>query len=240
MTCRARDATSEYGNQPLSQTMELGRNMNVPLSTLRDFATDQALVLYYVIASIRRHDGQFIHTGCGPNFQGHAITLCTCKHRMRTSIDAQKWTGMWVAGFTSSSTNDGRNFLVYWMQVEHAFASHRDLWFSTALPSETKRAKAAHLSRFGDIFKPRNRTVHPLGPGSYLPPCENHCHAKGWSKDVDYRGYRGRPAALLVGDPVRSFVWSSPLLYRLGRLGRGHRRCALGDLLAHLETGDTQ
>jgi hypothetical protein len=240
MTRRARRIADEHGDQSFPETMELGRNMNVPLSTLRDYATDHALVYYYVVASIRNLDGEFIQIGCGPNFQGGRITLCTCKHRMRTCMDVEEWKGAWIAGFTGVSAWEGRNFLVYLMQVERAFASHRDLWLSTALSSETKRAKAAHLDRFGDVFKPRGKTMAPRDPKSYLPPCGDHRHVRGWEKDVSYEGYSGRPAALLVGDPARSFLWNRPSFYYGGTLGRGHRRCTLGSLLAQLKTGETR
>jgi hypothetical protein len=125
--------------------MELGRNMNRPLSRLYDCATGQALVYHYVVASIHRHNGEFVQTGCGPNFQGGLITLCTCKHRMRTYMDPDDWNGIWIAGFTSLPTGNGANFLIYLMRVAYAFASQRDLWFSTAIPPAAKRAKAAHL-----------------------------------------------------------------------------------------------
>ena len=141
MTCQGRHATCERGHQPLSQKMKLGRNMDMSLSTLHTLAAGQAIVYCYVIASMRIREGKFVQTGCGPNFEGGLITLCTCKHRMRTAIDIEDWPDAWIAGFTGSSAGEAANFLVYLMQVEHAFASHRDLWFSTALSSETKRAK---------------------------------------------------------------------------------------------------
>jgi hypothetical protein len=159
---------------------------------------------------------------------------------MRTSVDVEQWRGTWIAGFTTVSAGEGVNFLVYLMRVEHAFASHRDLWLSTAVSSKTKRAKAAHLDRFGDIFKPRNKTTDPRATNSYLPPCKDHCHAEGWEKDVSYEGYSGRPAALLVGDSTRSSLWSRPLFYCLDKLGRGQRKCTLDSLLARLRTGEAR
>ena len=241
MTCRVRHAASEHAHQSFPQMMELGQNMNMPRSRLDDCATGYASVYCYVIKTIRKYDGEFVQTGCGPNFQGGLITLCTCKHRMRTSMDVEEWRGTWIAGFTGSSAGERMNFLFYLMRVEHAFASHHDLWFTPAVSSETKQAKAAHLDRFGDIFRPRDGTVDPRDPGSYFPPRADHCHAKAWKQDVSYdKGYGGRPAALLVGDSTRSFLWSRPLLYCSDKLGRGCKKRSLGRLLAQLKTGEPQ
>jgi len=240
MTCRTKCVSTERDHQLFPQATGLGRNMNVPLSRLRARAAGGESIYYYVVTSIRRRNGEFIQKGCGPNFQGGLITLCTCKHRMRTSVDIDEWKGTWIAGFTTSSAGKGRNFLVYLMRVEHAFASHHDLWFSTAISSETKRAKAVHLDRFGDIFRPRNKTTDPRATNSYLPPCKDHCHAERWEKDVSYEGYGGRRAALLVGDLTRSFLWNRPLLYCVDKLGRGQRKCTLDSFLAQLRTGEAQ
>jgi hypothetical protein len=40
--------------------------------------------------SLRLFDGQYSQTASAPNFQGGVITLCTCKHWMRTFKPA-KW-----------------------------------------------------------------------------------------------------------------------------------------------------
>ncbi len=238
MMCQARQRGTEPTHQPFPQAMEPGRNLNLPLSRLSDCAAGQALVYSYVIASMRKRDEEFVQTGCGPNFQGGLITLCTCKHRMRTFLDLDRWNGIWLAGFTSLPTGDGANFLIYLMRVAQAFASQRDLWFSTAIPAGAKRAKAAHLDRFGDIYRPRARRIDPWDKDGYVPPSRNHCHAESWEKDITYEGVGDRRPALLVGDPQNSFLWNRPMICYLGRLHRGQRKCTLDDLLAQLKTGE--
>jgi len=157
MTCQTRYASPERTHQPFPQTAELGQNLNMPLSRLHDCAGGQALVYYYVIASMRKRGEEFVQTGCGPNFQGGLITLCTCKHHLRTFREPDQWNGIWIAGFTSLPTGDGANFLIYLMRVAHAFQSHRDLWFSSAIPAAAKHAKATHRNRFGDIYQPHHK-----------------------------------------------------------------------------------
>jgi hypothetical protein len=219
-------------------TAELCGNLNLPLSRLYDCAARQATVYSYVIASMRQRDGEFIQTGCGPNFQGGVITLCTCKHWMRTFLDPDRWHGVWIAGFTSLPTGEGANFLIYLMRVAHALASHRDLWFSTALPAAVKQRKAADRNRLGDLYQPHHDGIAPWKPDGYVPPCPDHCHARGWAKDIGYKGVRARHAALLVGDPHQSFLWNRPMICYAGRLHRGQRKSTLDDLLAQLKAGE--
>jgi hypothetical protein len=240
--CQTRHANIESDHQPFPQTTELGRNLNLPLSRLYGYAADQASVYYYIIRSMRKRNGEFIQAGCGPNFQGGLITLCTCKHRMRTYMDPDKWRGIWIAGFTGLPTGGGANFLIYLMRVAHAFKSQGDLWFSNDIPPAAKQAKAAHLDRFGDLYKPRSKRIDRWNPAGYVPPTPNHCHAKdrakGWAKDIAYEGVGTRHAALLVGDPQRSFLWNRPMIYCSGRLHRGQKKCTLHDLLAQLKAGE--
>jgi hypothetical protein len=78
----------------------------------------------------------------------------------------------------------------------------------------------------------------PWDKHGYVPPSRNHCHAETWAKDIDYQGVQARHAALLVGDPQKSFLWNRPMIYYLGGLHRGQEKCTLDDLLAHLKTGE--
>ncbi len=238
MKCQAKHTGTEPTHQPFPQTMEPGRNLNMPLSRLCECAASQALVYSYVIASMRKRNGVFVQTGCGPNFQGGLVTLCTCKHRMRTFRDPDQWNGIWIAGFTSLPTGEGVNFLIYLMRVAQAFASQRDLWFSTLIPPGVKQVKAVHRNRFGDLYQPRHKRIAPWKPGEYVPPCRNHCHAEGWARDIAYEGVGARHAALLVGDPHKSFLWNRPMIHCAGRLHRGQRKSTLDDLLAQLKAGE--
>ncbi len=63
------------------------------------------------------------HTGSEPNLDGGRITLCTCKHKMRTSpvfvADGSK-SRIWIAGFSSSKGGE-ENWLFCLMKVDEAF-----------------------------------------------------------------------------------------------------------------------
>jgi hypothetical protein len=211
--------------------------VNLELNALRRQAGPADTVYFYVIQSIVNRGGHFIQTGCGPNFEGGLITLCTCKHRMRTFMDREDWTGKWIAGFTNMATGHGANFLVYLMRVSHAFESHSDLWLSSNIPTTAKQAKAAHANRFGDIYKPRSTLTDPYDPRDYTPPHNDHVHAGRWQRDIAYVGCSGRYASLLVGDPDRSYLWNRPMLIYPFRLSRGQKKCGLDNLLAQLEQG---
>src|SRR5947207_1314946 len=89
----------------------------------------------YIVKSVRMDDsGQhFEQFGAAPNFQGGCLTLCTCKHQMRTSLGCRDWAGTWVAGFTSrcldvDAVSKRRHWLFYLTRVRKAYASHAELW----------------------------------------------------------------------------------------------------------------
>ncbi len=239
MSCRAKCSANENDYQPFPKSGRLAGNKNLSISTLRKHVTGQATVYYYIITSIKNRDGHFIQTGCGPNFQGDYVTLCTCKHLMRTFLDTSNWRDKWVAGFTGVTTGQGRNFLVYLMKVSQAFESHYDLWFDKHIPLKTKRAKAAHLHKLGDIYKPRRRVKNQFDhdPQDYLPPHSNHVHARGWERDVVYRIRSGRVAALLVGNQMYSFLWNRPMIEYVSKLHRGQKKCKIHSLLGQLKEG---
>ena len=72
--------------------MALAQNLN--LSRLKKRIHDRAEVVYcYVVRTIKRNEQQFRQEGCAPNFQGGRISLCTCKHHMRTFMSASSWKG---------------------------------------------------------------------------------------------------------------------------------------------------
>lgn len=232
--------SDEAGCQPFPRTGRLRKALNVNLPTLRKhLARESADINPYVVRTVNYSNGRFIQTGSGPNFQGGLITLCTCKHQMRSWLDIHDWPGRWVAGFTRVGAVDRANYLVYLMKVGEAYASHQDLWSSSRLPWKTKKAKAAHLHSLGDMFQPNSLAENPFDYRSYVAPRSDHSHAPNneWHKDIDY-GSR-RPAALLVGHVDFSFLWDSPVL----RLPVGHQlprnpsRLAIRDLLSQLEPG---
>ena len=223
--------------QPFPCEEKFGLALDQTIETVVNrISLESSKVYYYVVAAVQTRDGLFVQTGCGPNFQGDCITLCTCKHLMRTGLDVDNWNGQWIAGFTSRKAGGGRNYLVYLMRVGQAFGSHMDLWLSPSIPVHVKQAKAARLHRFGDIFQPIEGKEDPFDPRSYHSPIESHCHfdpAK-WHKDICYQGFSRRRAALLVGDAEHSLVWNHLRIYSHHQIGKGHKKNALTDFLAQL------
>jgi hypothetical protein len=198
---------------------------------------DNPDVYLYVIASIAYRDRRFRQRGTGPNFQGGLITLCTCKHFMRSSMDVCEWRGKWIAGFTSKTCvkepQEG-NYLVYLMKVSEAFESFDKLW-NNNIPDKTKKAKAAHLHRLGDVYKPTHEGIKPYKADEYEPPCTNHSHSECWRTDIEYgSGHSGRHAALLVGDKKKSFLWDKPKIRYPRQLPRNCQKLKLNDLLDRL------
>jgi hypothetical protein len=222
-------------SQPFPQT---GQNLNLSLNDLRrKIGKTPATVYSYIVATVKNSEGHFIQTGSAPNFQDDVISLCTCKHRMRTSLDKELWIGTWVAGFTGKKEGKGKNALIYLMKVGIAFESYYDLWNSKEISWKTKQDKLAHKDKFGDIFKPKDTYSGPFDYQSYEPPCEEHSHYKDdkWHNDIDYKkGYKERKPALLIGDKQYSFLWNKwnkPMLFYPRQLSRGYEKVDLQRLL---------
>ena len=217
--------------------------IDVDLDELRELCADALGLntLYsYVITSVELHDGRFVQKGSAPNWQGKYVTLCTCKHRMRTSVSCKAWPGRWVAGFTSRRKVPPPHKLVYLMRVGWAFDSHLNMWRSPDLPQDMKRAKAAHLDKYGDLFWPRSPSLGHDSPArhkksSYKPPIVGHVHEHGYENDIHHFGFSGRPAALLVGDPDYTFIWRGPSVSTDRQLWIGHKKWALRDFLSQLK-----
>jgi len=191
-------------HQPFPSKGKLAGGLNTPLSVLRQrVGAEEATVYSYVVRSIENEGGNFVQTGSAPNFQGDLITLCTCKHQMRTYRSPYGWEGLWIAGFTSVGIFDERNALVYLTRIAHAFESHHDLWYSQDILETAKQAKSARSSRYGDLFQPLERLSDPFDPRDYYQPCSGHSHCgdNSWHGDVNYAGRSGRKAALLAGRP---------------------------------------
>ncbi len=166
-------------SQPFPSTGTLAQNRNSNLSLLKNlYHNNDATVYYYVIATVVNEDQNFIQTGCGPNFQGGYISLCTCKHYIRTFLTLDQWIGKWIAGFSGLNAGNGRNALVYLMRIEYAYPSHASIWFSKDLPRRTIRAKAATNNKFGDIFEPISEYSHEYDPDYYKTPTD-HVHQRG-------------------------------------------------------------
>jgi hypothetical protein len=235
------DRKSKLNYQQYPKTGRLADNMNLDLKKLKErIIFGQAEVYCYVIATIKNSNGHFLQTGSAPNFQGDLISLCTCKHFMRTFMDTEDWEGKWIAGFSGVAAGNGNNVLVYIMKVGHAFKSQQSLWFSDEISEEAKQAKIAQVSQFGDIYEPLNEISDPFAILSYKNPVKNHVHAEnnGWHKDINYEGCKGRKAALLVGDKDYSFLWDEPLIYYKESLHRGQKKSDLQTLIGEQLTGN--
>jgi hypothetical protein len=244
--CRSKKGNDniEQVHQPFPRTGRLAENLNLSLDELLlKTGGNQATVYSYIIASVTNHEGNFVQKGSAPNFQGDLITLCNCKHRMRTFYDIPEWKDKWIAGFTGAKAGNGSNVLVYLMKVGIAFESYCDLWFSEDLPEAAKQAKSANKNKFGDVFQPKSKLTDKRDKfdfGHYVLPVGNHVHANpqnpdGWHKDINYeKGVCGRKAALLTGDEQYSFLWDKPKLFRSRQLHRGQTK----DNLQSLLTGD--
>ena len=222
---------NENAYQHMPSQGRLAKSLNLPhealLERIDPFLEDT--VYSYVVDTVEYENGRLYQTGSGPNFQGGMITLCSCKHLMRTYPSIQP--GVWIAGFTSYRVMD-RNWLFYLMRVSWAFESHRDFWFSDDVSGETKRAKAADSDRFGDIYQPVGESGNPYSYRSYLEPCKNHVHCEpgDWRKDIQYMNQHRKRPALLVGDPEYSFLWDRISLKCPYKLGRGQKKDNLSAL----------
>jgi hypothetical protein len=205
-------AASPRPRQPFPRAGTLAANLNLSLAALRDTLRRESGPVYcYVETSIKYGTSGFVQEGSGPNFQGDLVTLCTCKHSMRSSRELSEWPGVWIAGFTSVSLNPAEhiNYLAYLMKVAEAYPSQIDLW--NALPPSVREAKAADRDRLGDLYRPKPSLSDPFGPQSYVPPLPDHSHCDEWQHDLDSVDYGRRPS-LLVGDRRFSFLWSQPLI----------------------------
>ena len=221
-----------YQAMPVQGRLSTNLNLSpeILLERIEDF--EDSAVYSYIVDTVEYEDGLLYQTGSGPNFQGDLVTLCSCKHMMRTFLDVESWRGVWVAGYTSSR-DLGSNRLFYLMRVSQAFRSHYDLWNSDSISTSTKTAKAAHLDRFGDLYRPDREEIRPYISWHYAAPCKDHVHCEpgDWHKDIRYRAWYGRRPALLVGDPEFSFLWNRPLIRSPFKLTRGQRKASLSDLL---------
>jgi len=201
---------------------KLKANMNLTLNELLSrMANDEEEVYAYVLTTLKNMNGEFAQCGCGPNFQGGLITLCTCKYSMRTWRERQDWKGAWIAGFSGINLlGDKKSYLFYLMKVSKSFLSHKEIWDDLTY---ARFAKDARINPLGDIYEPRHDIVaqeKEFDFSNYYPPIETHVHfAKDrWHKDICYQNRFGkRRPTLLVGDERYSFLWRQPVIYFDGK-----------------------
>jgi hypothetical protein len=200
----------------------LAKSANLPLPILASkMQMIEGKAYSYVVRTVSLNEAtNFDQSGSAPNFQGDVLTLCTCKHQMRSRLSVQEWEDdVWLAGFTSRTIHDGRHWLFFLAKVETAYESHSDLW--NDVDADYRREKAAHLNYLGDLFKPTR--PKPIGlarfsAGRYLMPSA-HAHRRypgddGWKHDINYRhAVTSNHAPLLVADPRLTFLWEEPMIY---------------------------
>lgn len=169
-------------------------------------------VFAYVLTTVELRAGRFIQHGCGPNFQGDRITLCTCMNFHRTWPRFK--TGMWVAGLTNL---DSHNCMFYLMRVERTFDSFAAMW-RAPLPFPRIADKSAARDDFGDIYEPRTALsgAAMYTPANYKVPTPKHKHMPtAWKNDIGFRRPTAagpQPHKLLLGKPGNSYLWTQPAL----------------------------
>lgn len=206
--------------QPFPAAGELAKQLDRTLSQLLAGIRGELMtrpVYAYALTTVGFSDGKFRQTGSAPNFQGGRITLCTCKHKDRSSPPPRRsvgpdptspWKGVWVAGICSRRQLRPRG-LFYLMLVESVFASHAQAWWGLGEPLE----KSATASPFGDIYVPhRGQILNEHWQESYRKSHSKHVHdSRNRALDIE-RSYFARYPNLLAGDPRQSYLWSRPMV----------------------------
>lgn len=240
-----RSDSQNTDSQPFPRSGMLSKNTNFSLTRLKGILrckSDAKAEFYvYVLSSVEIKNGCFVQKGCGPNFQGDCISLCTCKHQMRSRPPEDGWRGVWIAGFTSRQLS-GNHALFYLMRVGSAFTSHFAFWHEAKISERTKQAKSASSDRFGDIYRPVPGNRKPFQIQSYRKPIEDHCHRRGicdttWGNDIRYRTRSGTRPAMLIGERSLSFLWTKSFIPTERPLPRDYRRLTLTDFLTLLKSG---
>jgi len=226
----------------------LFKNMNKPLEgltkKLKDYVDLNESLYYYIVRTLDYQEKQILQKGSAPNFQGGIISLCTCKHWMRTFSNILNQESVWIAGLTSINLipKNRYNFLFYLMRVEKGFRfkSHQEAWHN--IPKEIRSKKIASRHLFGDLFKPKPQIVDEFDAESYFEPVEGHPHQKLtkegipiWHKDIQQ--YYDKPYVLLFGNPEFSFLWNKePRFYYSSekKLTQGQRYSSIGDFIKNL------
>lgn len=235
--CEARGASEQLASAEVYAAPSAG--------ILRNMIQGKDVVLAYVVRTCEpKHDDSgasvvLEHTGSGPNMAGGRISLCTCKHRMRTSpvfCDDDLKLNVWIAGF-SSSTFDGKNWLYYLMKVDQKFDSQREIYqYLKTIPDVLKKKLATKNER-GDIFEPTSSFSKHFDPDDYKNPHVNHSHIEGdkWKRDIDCQ-YHGRRPKMLLGDKVNSYCYPNGKIFlnTVKPMTQGNRRMSGEDFLALL------
>jgi len=205
---------------------------------------EEGPVYQYILSTVENVNGKFCQTGSAPNFQGGIITLCTCKHWMRTFRSPERWKNCWIAGHTNVKAGDGQQHLFYLMKIQDAYENFLDLWNAEFWKEShyDRKAKNTANNPFGDVYEPKKgvnrnkREAH--NPNSYKISCKEHVHYESgkstlWKEDIKIK-YK-RESALLIGDSGKSYLWNIPKIC-VPQYGRGCKKWKNIDAyLEHLE-----
>lgn len=195
-------------------------NKNLNLYDLKDKLKDSLdeLIYFYVLTTTSYENNKIVQKGSAPNFEGGIITLCTCKHRMRTYPDVKK--DVWIAGITNKYTgpnsNNGErvgNHLFYLFKIEQYFESQFDLYqYLKDKESEAFKKKTAEQNVFGDLYTPLKNISDKHNSKNYLPINDKHVHFRDEIWKYDIEKYNDKEHKLLLGHRGKesNFVWNEP------------------------------
>lgn len=232
-----------------SQNFSKDFSFNLTLNKLKK-RLDKCLsenIYYYVLSTLRFDNNKIIQTGTGPNLEGGLITLCTCKHNMRTYPNIKENT--WIAGFTSINDIDKlKNYLFYLFRIKKTFDNQFEYY--TFLKDNFPKAcniKNSKTNEFGDLFFPKRgfkfkNKIDYNNPQIYLTPHPKHGHINTWNKDIErvkvkHWGIESfKNHKLLIGDIENSFVWNLPMIYFNNKLTRGQKKATLKDFIKELKS----
>jgi hypothetical protein len=207
-------------------------------------------IYFYIVTTVKYDEEKniFRQAGIGPNLEGGFVSLCTCKHYMRTFPGIQK--GTWVAGVTGVSSGPDYgdkgikgNYLFYLFQIDKTFESHYDFYNYIKKSDEIFNSKSSLHSRFGDAYIPTKdlKGEEKYEPAFYKKPIEGHRHFKkeSWHYDIKKvtRNFRGNVIEtnhkLLLGGEKNNFVWEKPMIKLAAgnRIGEGQRTSTIKEFL---------
>ena len=220
-----------------------------PLDTLvhRLSASEKNLksqVRIYTVASTRLEKnnsiGKIRHEGSGPNLEGGLATLCTCKRSMRQGRPIDYWENSWVLGLTSRARSNGfsgQHYLLYFMKVEKAVLSHKELclYLQGEYPSALEM-KSAVTNPLGDVYIPKRSCSDALNPAEFEKPHKYHSHGcllgEEWEQDISLKTRDGRVGTpMLIGDPRNTYVWGEPVVHFKEDRGSGSKILLMEELL---------
>ena len=182
-------------------------------------------VTYYIIDSVKYREKMFKQEGSGPNFEGDAITLCTCKHSMR-ALGYKIFENAWIACITSKQVHGGPNrgnYLYALFRIKKFCVTYTELsnYLRREFGSDIINIKSVYNNPLGDLFELKKNRKDEYRHESYIRPPIGYCHRRFkdstcWFDDIEQwknsRMKKSKPHKLLVGDPKLSFVWERPFI----------------------------